>query len=64
MCNTQSDHMIHRLYTTRVAVHIQNLYVKKTILIKITICTLNTFQLKLIQTLLIFYFELFMNDEK
>ena len=44
--------------------HIQNLYVKKTILIKITICTLNTFQLKLIQTLLIFYFELFMNDEK
>ena len=56
--------MIHRLYTTRVAVHIQNLYVKKTILIKITICTSNTFQLKLIQTLLIFYFELFMNDEK
>ena len=49
-------------YTTRVTVQIQNL--EKTILFKITTCSLNTFQPKLIQTLLIFYFESFMNDVK
>ena len=56
------DHMILRLYTTRDAVHIQNL--EKTVSFKITIRSLNTFHPKLIQTLLIFYFKSFMNDVK
>ena len=56
------DHMILTLYTTRVAVHIQNL--EKTVSFKITIRSLNTFHPKLIQTLLIFYFKSFMNDVK